>query len=79
MAVALLPLAAGDELALEGSRCASSVIVRMPIPSGHKVALCRLPAGSTVVKYGQPVGTVTHDIEAGEHVHIHNVISARAA
>jgi altronate dehydratase len=50
----------------------------MAIPSGHKIALCAMASGETVVKYGQPIGTVTKDIGAGEHVHIHNVVSARA-
>jgi altronate dehydratase len=78
VAVALTPLAAGEDLVLAGARLATSVVVRMPIPTGHKVALCDLKVGQTVIKYGQPIGTVTQDIARGEHVHIHNLASARA-
>jgi altronate dehydratase len=49
-----------------------------PIPAGHKIALRALPAGSVVTKYGEPIGVTTVDIRAGEHVHAHNLRSARA-
>lgn len=78
VAVALAPLAAGETLAVTGSPLCTSIVARMDIPSGHKIALRALARGQTVVKYGQPIGTVTQDIGAGEHVHIHNVVSARA-
>jgi hypothetical protein len=78
VAVALTPLAAGETLAVAGSLLAQSVLVRVSIPSGHKVALCALGRGQTAVKYGQPIGTITQDTGAGDHVHIHNLSSARA-
>jgi altronate dehydratase len=78
VAVALTPLAAGETVAVTGSPLLTSLAVRETIPVGHKVALCALPEGATVVKYGQPIGTVTHAIGVGEHVHTHNVVSARA-
>jgi len=53
------------------------VTVRESIASGHKIALVRIPAGGAVVKYGSPIGTATTDIEAGAHVHVHNVASGR--
>jgi hypothetical protein len=31
--------------------------------------------GDLVTKHGRPIGRATADIEAGDHVHIHNVIS----
>jgi hypothetical protein len=54
------------------------VLVLHPNATGHKIALCPLARGATVIKYGQPIGVVTQDIGVGEHVHIHNVASARA-
>lgn len=44
-----------------------------PIPSGHKVALSRIARGEAVRKYAQVIGFAADDIEAGAHVHTHNV------
>lgn len=78
VAVALTALFAGETLVVGGSPLRAAIAVQMDIPSGHKIALRELKPGETVVKYGQPIGTVTQNIGAGEHVHIHNVVSARA-
>jgi altronate dehydratase len=78
VAVALTPLAAGETVAVGGSPLLAAVTVRAAIPAGHKIALCVLPRGATVVKYGQPIGIATQDIGVGEHVHVHNVASSRA-
>ncbi len=51
------------------SRQESSAI----IPAGHKVALCDIPAGAAVIKYGAVIGYATVDIYEGGHVHIHNL------
>ncbi len=42
-------------------------------PRGHKVALCDIPAGAEVIKYGFPIGRATQDIAKGEWVHSHNL------
>ena len=73
VATALEPLTPGQTLDVEGG----TVVVREIIASGHKVALTRIAAGDPVMKYGNPIGTATSDIEAGAHVHTHNVASAR--
>ena len=46
------------------------------VPAGHKVALCDIPAGGVVVKYGHPIGRATHPIRAGAWVHTHNLSTA---
>jgi altronate dehydratase len=79
VAVALAPLLPGEVLSVAGADVASSVVVSAPIPVGHKIALCDLIPGQTVVKYGQPIGKVTQPIMKGEHVHVHNLDSMRAA
>ena len=45
------------------------------IPAGHKYALCDIPKGEYVIKYGEIIGRSTADIKAGEWVHTHNVKS----
>jgi (2R)-sulfolactate sulfo-lyase subunit alpha len=47
------------------------------IPLGHKVALRDFKTGDTVIKYGHDIGRVTAAIQAGEHVHIHNLKTKR--
>jgi len=56
---------------------AASVTVAEPIPRGHKVALRAIQAGDVVVKYGSPIGHASAAIDAGMHVHTHNVASDR--
>ncbi len=43
------------------------------IARGHKIALCAIPAGGAVVKYGNPIGLAKADIPAGAWAHVHNV------
>jgi (2R)-sulfolactate sulfo-lyase subunit alpha len=56
-----------------------TITVRLtePVPLGHKLALADIAAGQEIIEYGQPVGIATRDIRRGEHVHVHNVRSAR--
>jgi len=69
VAVARQTLEAGTQVAAG----AVSLLIQQTIPSGHKVALQAIAAGSVVRKYGQPIGMASTDIAAGEHVHVHNV------
>lgn len=39
------------------------------VPQGHKLALVDIPAGSTVRRYGIPIGEAVKDIPAGSWVH----------
>jgi altronate hydrolase len=68
--VALAPLAAGA--VVDGVR------VREDVPAGHKLAARPIRAGEAVLKLGYPIGAATDDIEAGQHVHTHNVRSLLA-
>ncbi len=47
------------------------------IPLGHKVALADLAEGADVIEYRTRVALARHPIQAGQHVHVHNVRSAR--
>jgi (2R)-sulfolactate sulfo-lyase subunit alpha len=48
-----------------------------PIPLGHKFALATIAEGRDVLEYGVGIGVATRPISLGEHVHIHNLRSAR--
>jgi len=73
VATALEPLEAGRSIDAGGR----SVVARELIPSGHKIALVDIEAGGAVVKYGSAIGTATSAIQAGAHVHTHNLSSSR--
>jgi altronate hydrolase len=65
--VARQSLAIGQELPEFGLR------LRAQVPAGHKIAARRIAAGERVKKYDTVIGAATRDIEAGEHVHSHNL------
>src|SRR5664279_5411918 len=69
VAIARVPLPAGTELRVDGL----PVLTRDAIPAGHKVALWDIAAGETVERYGQAIGSATVPIDAGRHVHTHNL------
>jgi arylformamidase len=75
-AVVGVDAARGAECALRGA-ATGSLQVRQDIPHGHKVALQAIAAGEPVIKYGSRVGRMTAAVEAGEHVHVHNMESLR--
>jgi (2R)-sulfolactate sulfo-lyase subunit alpha len=54
-----------------------SVVPRVGVPLGHKVAMRAIARGARVMKYGSPIGEATADIAAGDHVHVHNLRSLR--
>jgi len=79
----------GDDVVTLPSGAAAGAIVTAPglvtpvrtlqaIPPGHKLAVRPIAAGAFVKKYGQPIGRAVAAIAVGEHVHVHNVVSARA-
>jgi hypothetical protein len=49
--------------------------ITSPLPLGHKVAARAIAAGEKILKYGVPIGSASHAIAAGEHVHTHNLQS----
>ena len=65
VAVALNPLKKGS--------LAAGITLTDDIPAGHKFALCDIPAGDNIIKYGAPIGCATEDIPVGAWVHTHNV------
>lgn len=47
--------------------------VEINLETGHKVALFPISKGENIIKYGNPIGHATEDIQKGEHVHSHNL------
>ena len=50
---------------------------KVDIPLGHKIALAPVSSGEKVVKYNVPIGNATQSISPGDHVHTHNLKTAR--
>ncbi len=69
VAIARVPLSPGQQLQV-GSQ---TLIVQGSIPAGHKMAICNMPMGSPVYRYGEVIGKATCPIASGEHVHGHNL------
>jgi hypothetical protein len=73
IAIAPVDLHFGDRVEAAGA----SFVMRDDVMRGHKVAVCRMPVGTDVLRYGEVIGAATTNIEIGDHVHVHNLISKR--
>lgn len=71
VAVALKDLPKGTHVIADGKE----LTLKADIPFGHKFALEPIARGHDVLKYGLPIGHATRCIEAGDHVHTHNLES----
>jgi len=60
---------------LAGINGGGVIDVLKPVTLGHKIAARRIEPGEKIIKYGVPIGSATSPIEAGEHVHVHNMKS----
>ena len=58
---------------VKGLQLAEGIDVREAVPSGHKIAARAIAAGQPVRRYGQIIGFASRPIEAGQHVHTHNL------
>ena len=67
--IARQALSIGQEISLAGA----SVRMRAQIAAGHKVAAHRIAKGTPIRKYDTVIGVAARDIEAGDHVHTHNI------
>jgi len=71
VAIAKSDIPAGTTLTVMGT----TVILKVKEEVGHKFAFKPLKKGTTIVKYGAPIGVATQDIAPGDSMHIHNVTS----
>jgi altronate dehydratase small subunit len=77
VATALTLLEAGEEVVIGRGDPRTRITLSEPVPFGHKVAVRLIDEGALVIKYGQIIGRSTARIEAGQHVHVHNIESLR--
>jgi len=72
--IAMRDLAPGDRVGSgDGDGDRDGVVLVDAVPSGHKVAVRAVAAGSSVHKSGHAIGRATHGIAVGAHVHVHNL------
>lgn len=77
VATAINDIKAGENILVKAIEKSYSIIVKQNISFGHKFAIKKINEGEKVIKYGEAIGIATSDIEIGEHVHIHNIVSLR--
>lgn len=77
--VAITDLTLGEKVAglVTENNAGFELEARSNIPLGHKIALKPVAAGEQIIIYGWSCGYATQPISAGEHVHVHNMKSAR--
>ena len=62
---------------VQGSGNSIELDVLDAIPLGHKIALRDITTGDQIIEYGTAIGRATCDIQAGQHVHVHNLKGER--
>src|SRR3546814_13116722 len=61
------------EQLISGMPLVDGVKVAGLIPAGHKAAIRPVEQGQPIRRYGQIIGFATKAIQAGQHVHTHNM------
>jgi len=69
VAVALQPLEQGQTIQVDEL----SITMKSSVKRGHKFAITEIAKGKDIIKYSMPIGYALKDIEAGEHIHTHNI------
>ncbi|MCK5212520.1 MAG: UxaA family hydrolase [Dehalococcoidia bacterium] len=77
VATAFQDLSVGDTVtvSLEGTEITTTL--KQDIPFGHKFALATIAIHEPIVKYGEAIGLAMEQIDAGRHVHVHNMESQK--
>ncbi|MGI9351949.1 MAG: UxaA family hydrolase [Rhizobiaceae bacterium] len=73
-----LKLHPGDDVVialedLSNGEKVEDIVLKEDIPNGHKVAIRHVAGSHPVKKIGQVIGFAMSEIEAGQHVHAHNL------
>ena len=79
VATALADLEAGTSIDIDAGGKLLTVKLTTKVPFGHKFSLAHIESGAPVIKYGEAIGIATTAINAGDYVHVHNVVSTRGS
>ena len=77
VATAFQDLKAGDTVTVSLQSTEKTTTLVQDIPFGHKFALSDVALHQPVIKYGEAIGLAIKPIEAGQHVHVHNMESQK--
>jgi altronate dehydratase small subunit len=77
VAIALERIPEGNMVTVTCESVTYSVQVKSEIEFGHKFAVKNVDRGQNILKYGEVIGKASASIEAGEHVHVHNLEGTR--
>ncbi|MEM6583525.1 MAG: UxaA family hydrolase, partial [Pseudomonadota bacterium] len=72
VAIALQDLPGGTEIE-------PKLMTAADVEAGHKIARQRISRGAYIHRYNQIIGVASRDIDAGEHIHSHNLDMAEFA
>lgn len=78
VATALSLFPKGETITVKSQGHTIEVLLKNDIPEGHKFSLTEIPKGSDIIKYSESIGIAISNINAGMHVHVHNLESCRA-
>ncbi|WHY86827.1 galactarate dehydratase [Neobacillus novalis] len=56
-----------------GTMIREDITANQDIPQGHKIALCDIPEGETIVRYGVPIGYAQQKINKGDWINEHMI------
>ena len=74
--VALKAIPAGETISVRVQGGEKQVTALEEIPAGHKMAVCDIPEGGEVIKYGYRIGNTKEAVKAGAWIHTHNIRTA---
>jgi altronate dehydratase small subunit len=77
VATVLRPIAAGETICVSSGNSEMSIVAPEAIPLCHKIALAPHAPGAPILKYGEIIGEARIAIDAGQHVHVHNLRTRR--
>ena len=74
--VALKAIPAGEKISVSTGGGSLEIAALEEIPAGHKMAVCDIPEGGEVIKYGYRIGNTKEAVKAGAWIHTHNIRTA---
>ncbi len=74
--VALEAIPAGESINVGVQGAEKQITALEEIPAGHKMAVCDIPEGGEVIKYGYRIGNTKEAVKAGAWIHTHNIKTA---